>query len=110
MPPNRYLGPPMTLARNRQRQAGALMSGEIGAAASGQQAAIRVRRFSDSEADLAVSKRVEELQRAIAFRSWRMIGRAVAQRATSLKPACSNAEAVPVKMFDVLFGAVVSTG
>jgi hypothetical protein len=57
-----------------------------------------------------VARRVEELQRAIAFRSWRMIGRAAVRRATSLKPACANAETVPVKMFDVLFGAVVSTG
>jgi hypothetical protein len=44
---------------------------------------------------------------AIAFKSWRIIGRAAARRATSLKPAT---ETGPVKMFDVLFGAVVSTG
>jgi hypothetical protein len=67
--------------------------------------------FQILEAEFAVlARRVEELQRAIAFRSWRMIGRAAARRATSLKPACANAETVPVKMFDVLFGAVVSTG
>ena len=46
----------------------------------------------------------------IAFKSCRMIGRAGARRATSLKPACANVEAVPVQMFDVLFATSVSIG
>jgi len=46
----------------------------------------------------------------MAFRSWRMIGRAVARQATTLNPARANAAAVPVKIFDVLFGALVSIG
>jgi hypothetical protein len=53
---------------------------------------------------------VEELDRAIVFRSCRMIGRAAARRATSLKPARANADAAPTKMFDELFGALVSIG
>src|SRR5262249_6816900 len=44
--------------------------------------------------------RVRELYRGGAFRSWRMIGRPGARRATSLKPARANVEAVPTKIFD----------
>ena len=53
---------------------------------------------------------IRVLHRAIAFRSWRMMGRAGARRATTLNPACANAAAVPVKIFDVLFGALMSIG
>jgi hypothetical protein len=44
------------------------------------------------------------------FKSWRMIGRAGARRATTWKPARANVEAVPTKMFDELFAALVSIG
>jgi hypothetical protein len=37
-------------------------------------------------------------------------GRSGARRATSLKPARANVEAVPTKMFDELFGGLVSMG
>lgn len=53
---------------------------------------------------------VTELYRAIAFRSCRMMGRADPRRATTLNPARAKAAAVPVKIFDVLFGALVSIG
>ena len=53
---------------------------------------------------------VKELYRGSAFRSWRMIGRAGARRATSLKPTRANVEAVPTKIFDELFDALVSIG
>src|ERR1700730_7548417 len=46
----------------------------------------------------------------IALRSCRMIGRAGARRATSLKPARVNVAAMPVKVFVVLFGTSVSIG
>ena len=62
------------------------------------------------KAEFTVTGGVEELHRRIAFRSWRMMGRAVARRATTLNPARANAAAVPVKIFDVLFSALVSTG
>jgi hypothetical protein len=39
-----------------------------------------------------------------------MIGRYGARRATSLKPARANVEAVPTKIFDELFAALVSIG
>jgi hypothetical protein len=39
-----------------------------------------------------------------------MIGRAGARRATSLKPTRANVEAVPTKIFDELFDALVSMG
>jgi hypothetical protein len=39
-----------------------------------------------------------------------IMGRADARRATTLNPARANAAAVPVKIFDVLFGALVSIG
>ncbi len=52
----------------------------------------------------------ERQWRAIAFRSWRMIGRVVLRRATVLKPARLNAAAVPVKTLDELAGRAVSTG
>jgi hypothetical protein len=39
-----------------------------------------------------------------------MIGRAGAWRATSLKPARANVEAVPTKIFDELFDALMSIG
>jgi hypothetical protein len=53
---------------------------------------------------------VEEVHRAIAFRSCLMIGRAAVRRATSLNPARANTFAVPTKIFDELFGALVSIG
>ena len=77
------------------------------------QAAIRLRGPSDQlsiqEAEFAVIG-VKELYRGSAFRSWRMIGRAGARRATSLKPTRANVEAVPTKIFDELFDALVSMG
>jgi hypothetical protein len=39
-----------------------------------------------------------------------MIGRAGVRRATSLKPARAKVEAVPTKIFDELFDALVSIG
>ena len=67
--------------------------------------------FPILEAEFTVIGGVKELYRVTAFRSWRMMGRADARRATTLNPrACANAAAVPVKIFDVLFGALVSIG
>jgi hypothetical protein len=39
-----------------------------------------------------------------------MMGRDAERRATTLKPARANAEAVPTKVFEEAFGAPVSTG
>jgi hypothetical protein len=46
----------------------------------------------------------------MAFRSCHMMGRADARRAASLKPASTNVAAVPTKIFDELFCALVSIG
>jgi hypothetical protein len=79
------------------------------------QAVMRVSATNDRLSDLRSRvcghrPGVKELYRGIAFRSWRMIGRAGARRATSLKPARANVEAVPTKIFDELFDALVSIG
>src|SRR5262249_35401126 len=59
---------------------------------------------------LPVTSGNAEFYRAMAFKSWRMIGRAEARRATTLKPARENVAAVPTKMLDELLGASVSMG
>jgi hypothetical protein len=99
------------LAASTARATGGLASGSISLRQAAQTAGLPPRPLMHASRPRGRRQRLAVTYPArIPFRSCRMIGRAGARRATSLKPARANVEAVPVKMFDVLSGTSVSTG